>query len=103
MFDIFNEPEQPNLYIADITVAIKIPSRLKKIKYEELTVRLNRHPIVLINGVMPSINMEKRFFKSIHRNNIKKGEFEKMIFKITKIDNIKFSSKLMYKFDFSVN
>jgi hypothetical protein len=103
MFDIFNEPEQPKLYIADITVLVRIPSRFKNVKYEERKINLTNHPIVLINGVMPSLNMEKRFFRSVHNNYVKKGDFDKIIFKISKIDNLKFSSNLMYKFDFSVN
>ena len=103
MFDIFNEPEQPKLYIADVTVNVKIPSRLKKIKYQEVNIELKSHPIVLLHGKMPSMNMEKRFFRSVHKNHIKKGEFENIIFKISKISNAKFSSNLMYKFDFSVN
>lgn len=103
MFDIFNEPEQPNLYIADVTVSVRIPSRSKNIKYEERKIKLMNQPIVLLNGIMPSINMERRFFKNVHSNYIKKGEFEKMIFRIFSIENVRFSSKLMYKFDFSVN
>lgn len=103
MFDIFNEPEQPKLYIADITVIFKTPSRAKNVKYEESKIRLTNHPIVLLNGVIPSFNMEKRFFRFIHNNHIKKGEFEKIIFKIDNIENLRFSSNLMYKFDFSVN
>lgn len=103
MFDIFNEPEQPKLYIADVTVNVKIPSRFKNVKYEERKIVLNNHPIVLIHGKMPSVNMERRFFKSVHKNHIGKGEFEKMIFRISNISNARFSSNLMYKFDFSVN
>jgi hypothetical protein len=103
MFDIFNEPEQPKLYIADVTVNVKIPLRSKAIKYEEKNITLYNHPIVLIHGKMPSIKMEKRFFRSVHKNHISKGEFEKILFKISSIDNLRFSSNLMYKFDFSKN
>lgn len=106
MFDIFEdkaEQEQPKLYIADIKVVAYIPSRAKNVRYEERKVRLDNWPIVLLNGQMPTKKTESVFFRSVHSNFIHRGDFDKIKFKIESISNARFSSNLMYKFDFNIH
>lgn len=106
MFDIFEdkvEQEFPKLYIADIIVCVHLPSRSKNIRYEERKVRLDNWPIVLLNGSMPTKKSENAFFRSVHNNFIHRGEFNKIKFKIESISNARFSSNLMYKFDFNIH
>ena len=100
MFDIFNQKEQPKLYIADIWIDYKIPSRSKKVMYEVYSMHLKDHPIVLIDGEFPTEKTKQSFFKKIYHDKISKGEFDKIKFSIASISNIRFSSNLMYEFDY---
>lgn len=100
MFDIFAEREQPNLYIADIDVQVIIPGRAKTSKPTIRNIKLHNNPIVLVDGKFPTSLSETKFFRKIHSTYIVRGEFDKIKFKITKMDNVRFSSKLMYKFDY---
>lgn len=100
MFDIFAEREQPRLYIADIEVQVVIPGRGKTSKPTIRKVQLPSNPIVLTNGEFPTKRTENTFFRKIHSTYIGRGEFDTIKFKIIKMDNIKFSSNLMYKFDY---
>jgi len=100
-FDIFSEPEQPKLYIADIVIEAKIPGRARIIRYESKIIKVKNYPIVLLNGSMPTKETERRFFKLIFADHISKGEFSKILFKIQSMSNIRFSSNLMYKFDYN--
>jgi hypothetical protein len=103
MFDIFQEKEQPKLYIADIIVEAKIPSKGKIIKYDTTNVNLHNQPIVLIYGKFPTKNTEDTFFRRVYQEHIHKGDFSKIKFSIKSIDNIRFSSNLMYKFDYNLH
>jgi hypothetical protein len=102
MFDIFadRERKQPELYIADIEVHVTIPGRAKTSKPTIRKVKLPNNPIVLTNGKFPTSNSETTFFRKIHSTYIVRGDFANLKFKITKMDNLRFSSKLMYKFDY---
>jgi len=103
MFDIFSEPEQPNLYIADIEVVALIPSRSKIPTYEKRVIKIDNQPIILLNGNIPSKSVEKKLLSKIHSKYIHKGDFGKIKFKINYIKNIRFSSKLMYHFNYLVD
>ncbi len=103
MFDIFEEKEAPKLYIADIVVEAKIPTRGKVVKYNKRIVRLENHPIVLLNGKPPTRNTEQSFLKKIYDDKISISEFNKVKMSIQSIENIRFSSNLMYKFDYNLH
>ena len=100
MFDIFAEKEPPKLYIADLEVQVTIPGRAKTSKPIIRKVKLPNNPIVLTNGKFPTSNSEATFFRKIHSTHIGRGDFANLKFKIIKMDNVRFSSKLMYKFDY---
>lgn len=102
MIDIFSKPEQPKLYIADIIISAMIPTRAKKKKeYDKIILKIEKYPMVLVNGQIPTERIKQSLFKKIFDNYINKGEYDKIIFKIGDISNIKFSSNLAYEFDYS--
>lgn len=102
MFDLFEEKEQPGLYIADIIVKVQIPTRSKKVrKYDITFIKLHKQPVVLLNGKFPTENVKNYFIRTVYDRHINKGDFSKIIFTIQSIENIKFSSKLAYYFDYS--
>jgi hypothetical protein len=103
MFDIFEDVEQPKLYIVDMEISAKIPSRTKKVKYETLIIKLKNNPLTMVNGKVPTQKSEQKLFFSIYNSHIKKNDFNKIIFKIESISNIRFSSLLMYKFDYLIH
>jgi hypothetical protein len=103
MFDIFSE-EKPCLYIADITIKASIPVNIKSKKIDSRIISLKKYPIVLLNGEkFPTEKTKRDFLHKIFLRYILKGDFERVVFKIEKIENIKFSSKLMYDFNFNIH
>ena len=100
MFDIFAEKEPPKLYIADLEIQVLIPGRANTSKPTIRNVKLLNNPIVLTDGKFPTSRSETTFFRKIHSTHIGRGEFDKIRFKITKMHNVRFSSNLMYKFDY---
>lgn len=100
MFDIFSQKEQPKLYIADILIDYRIPSRGKRVVYEVYSMQLKDNPIILLNGELPTEKSKESFFKKVYHDKISKSEFEKIKFSIVSITNIRFSSNLMYEFDY---
>lgn len=103
MFDIFEEKEQPKLYIADVVVEVRIPSRGKQLRYDVSIVKLYNQPIVLLDNEFPTKRTEQTFFKRIYQEYIHKGDFDKIKFSIKSMSNIRFSSNLMYKFDYNLH
>lgn len=102
MLDLFEEKEQPGLYIADIIIKVQIPTRSKKVrKYDTTFIKLYKHPVVLLDGKFPTDNVKSHFIRTVYDRHINKGDFSKIIFNIQSIENIKFSSKLAYYFDYS--
>ncbi len=102
MFDIFEDRRPPNLYVADVVVEILIPTRSKKKKsFDRILVNLEKIPIVLLDGNFPTKKIADSFFSRVHNNYIKRGNIQDMKFKMLSIKNLKFSSKLAYKFDFN--
>lgn len=100
MFDIFKEPQQPMLYIADIHLSAKLKIG-RSSKYETKKIILIKNPVILLNGNFPTENAKRKFLKNVFLRQSLPGDFDNIVFSIEKISNIKFSSKLMYKFDFS--
>ena len=62
------------------------------------TITVNRVPIVLNNGKFPTKRTEEVFLKRVFKK-FGRGKFDQSNIKIVRIDNIKHSSKLAYKFD----
>jgi hypothetical protein len=103
MIDIFNEREQPKLYIADIFIGFKRPVRSKHEKFETRIYKANDIPILLVDNRLPTKKYEDKFFRNIFDNYIKTGEYDKYQFRINKIENIRFSSNINYKFNYNTH
>ena len=96
------EEEEPKLYIADVTVRYNIKGE-KKVVANKTVLRytlktFTKMPIILLNGNPPSNGYRKKLIES-YKSKVKSDVGESL--SIEKIDNIKFSSKLNYKFDFN--
>lgn len=102
MFDIFDDKPQPKLYIADIY--IKAITR-KKTKKQVLTstrdLVIPNTSIVLLDNKFPTKKSENIFFKKIFDKYIDKGDINNVSFKIERMENIKLSSNLSYKFNYN--
>lgn len=96
MIDIFEEIE-PMVCCADIDIKVLIPMKGKK--FEERTINLIKHPVTLLNQKIASDKIRRRLFKRVYDNHINRSDFEKITFSIVKMENIKFLSKLCYKFN----
>ena len=102
--DIFSSVKrQPKLYIVDLSLRSEYKSRRNSKKSELVLMRIEKIPIMLHEGKLPSNNYRKKLIKRLHENYIKKGNFDNSIITITKIENITFSSKLSYRFDYDVD
>lgn len=104
MIDIFEEKEQPKLYIADVSITFKIRTRSKKkIEYNSRSVSLKNNPVILLENNFPTQRSKEKFlFRVFNTYNIP-GEFKNVISTIDKIENVRFSSNLMYKFDYNLD
>lgn len=100
MIDIFEIREEPKLYIADVVVKAIIPISKSSKKVNNLVYKLNRIPIILLNNKIPSKSQYERLYKSIYNKYIRKGDYNNIRFTLVSIDNIKFSSKLNYVFEY---
>jgi hypothetical protein len=96
VIDIFKDTE-PMVYCADIEVDVLIPGKRKG--FDKRTIKLKKHPITLLDGKVPSERLKQRLFRGIYNKYINRSEFDKIRFSIIKIENIKFLSKLCYKFN----
>jgi hypothetical protein len=101
MIDIFADIKpQPKLYIADVHIVGTYKARANSKKEELISVNLDRSPIVLVDGKVPTKRYETAFLKRVYNEHIKKGDFERMNLRIKSIDNPFFSSNLAYNFDY---
>ena len=96
MIDIFKDTE-PMVYCADIEVDVFIPGKRKG--FDKRTINLKKHPITLLDGKIASERLKQRLFRGIYDKYINRSEFNKIRFSIVKIENVKFLSKLCYKFN----
>ena len=104
MIDIFEEKEQPKLYIADVSVTFKIRTRSKKkVEYNSRSVNLKNHPVVLVKNDFPTQRFKEKFLFRVFNTYSIPGEFRNVISTIDKIENVRFSSNLMYKFDYNLD
>jgi len=102
MFDIFDEKPQPKLYIADIHIGVITRKKTKKQVLTSVINIISRNTsIVLLDNNFPTKKSENIFFKKIFDKYIDKGDINNVSFKIEKMDNIKFSSNLSYKFNYN--
>ena len=103
LIDIFTEQKpQPKIYVADIEVEVKTPIKKIKVKrYETSKYKLDRISCVMHDGEIASPQQKRNLFKTIFKKYIGKGDFDELIFSITKISNVKFLSNLSYKFDYN--
>ena len=82
----------------------RIPTRSKKNKeYFTRNFILEKYPITLLDGKIPTKRIADRLNSHIYEKHIKSGDMSNMIFKLESISNIKFSSNLAYKFDYSIH
>ena len=104
MIDIFEDyKEQPNLYIADVTVVAGYKPRANSRKIESSTIVMKKVPIVLLNGEFPTNNSRNKFLRRVFEKHIGRGSFENTNMRTTNISNVTFSSKLAYKFNYDVD
>lgn len=104
MFDIFEEKPQPKLYIADMVLEYSTKKITKKQVIRNKTlVKLNKQPVVLIDGALPTSNYQKRFFKKVFEKSGISGNFDLVEYRIVSITNMKLSSNLSYKFDYAIH
>lgn len=96
MIDIFKDTE-PMVYCADIEVDVFIPGKRKG--FDKRTINLKKHPVTLLDGKIASERLEQRLFRGIYDKYINRSEFNNIRFSIVKIENVKFLSKLCYKFN----
>lgn len=102
MFDIFKEKEQPKIYIADFEISALIPGRGAN-KFDNKTIRLKQHPILISEGQIASENQKNRLFKSVYDRFINRSDFGKIKFKIVKMENLKYLSTISYYFNYDVD
>lgn len=104
MFDIFEEKKQPKLYIADMVVEFCTKKVTKKqVIRNRRIIKLDKQPILLTDGKLPTSNYEKRFFKKIFEKEGISGSFDVVEYKVLSINNPKFSSTISYKFDYTIH
>jgi hypothetical protein len=105
MIDIFDTDEkpQPCLYIADIKIVVSYPSRKGSKKMELVTLDLDNYPIVLNGKDFPTSRYREKFLHRIHERYIDRNNYDLCKFKVTEIKNIKFSSKLAYRFNYETD
>ena len=104
MFDIFEEKPQPKLYIADMVLEYSTKKVTKKQVIRNKTlVKLDKHPVLLVDGKLPTANYYKRFFKKIFEKSAISGNFDVVEYRVVSIDNVKLSSNLSYKFDYAIH
>ncbi|MGB0976717.1 MAG: hypothetical protein ACPGSG_07030 [Prolixibacteraceae bacterium] len=98
--DLFKDfKPQPKIYAADIEIVAIIPARGNKT--EERKFYLEKHPVVMHGNEIATKRQQDKLFRSIYESKIKKSDFDKIKFKILSIKNIKFLSRIMYKFDYN--
>lgn len=104
MFDIFEEKPQPKLYITDMVVEFMTKKITKKQVIRNKTlVRLDKQPVLLVNGEMPTNNYRRRFFKKVFEKKALSGNFDLVEYRVVSIGEPKFSSNLSYKFDYAIH
>lgn len=89
--------QHTDLYIADITV--RATTKVRGNKTESNDYKLTLYPLLLINGELASNKELRRVGKRIWKDLIGKKAFEDYTFKVIKIENIKFSSKINYIYE----
>jgi len=104
MFDIFEEKPQPKLYIADMIVEFCTKKITKKQVIRNKTlVRLDKQPVLLVDGALPTSNYQRKFFKKIFEKKGISGNFDLVEYRIVSISNSILSSNLSYKFDYDMH
>lgn len=98
--DLFRDfKPQPKIYAADIEIVAMIPGRGKEI--EKRTFHLEQYPVVMNGNEIATEKQKQKLYKSIYEQKIKRSSFDKVQFKVVSIKNIKFLSRVMYKFDYN--
>ena len=103
MFDIFNEQENPKLYIADITIKYALKGKGVIIKGRTTDLfsfkKIYDYPILLINNKLPNKNYEKKLISRLTLY-LSVG-FKPNTIVIYSISNVRFSSNINYKYNFN--
>lgn len=102
MFDIFEQKEQPKLYIADVHVECEVKKELKtRVSRETFTIKKDNVPIVLLNNEFPTEKSKRIFVTKLLEEKTNVKSTSQIIIKSVEMKNIKFSSSLAYKFDYN--
>ena len=88
---------QPEIYIADIT--IKATTKVRGNRTESFDYTLTLNPILLLNGKIASQKSQEKLFQKVYKEFIHKKTYSDYTFRIVKIENAKFSSKINYTFN----
>ena len=103
MFDIFEDfKPQPKLYIADVTVSYDYKARKNSRTVERKTITLTKVPIVLNGREFPTKKTENHFMRRVFER-YGKGKFEDSNMKLIKLENCKYSSDLVYDFNYDIH
>lgn len=103
MIDIFKDTRlPPRLYIADVELAFEYRPRKNSIKTEKNVIKLKRIPIVLEGTKFPTAKTKDRFMRRIFEKH-GKGKFEESNIRVTKLENMAFSSNLAYEFNYNTH
>jgi hypothetical protein len=89
--------QNPDLYIADIT--IRATTKVRGNKTESNEYKLPLYPLLLINGELASSVELRKIGKRVWKDLIGKKAFDDFTFRVIKIENIKFSSKINYTYE----
>jgi hypothetical protein len=89
--------KQPDIYIGDVTV--RATTKVRGNRTESRDFKLTLYPLLLIDGELASNKELRKISKRVWKDLISKKTFEDYTFKVVKLENVKFSSKINYKYE----
>lgn len=89
--------KQPDIYIGDVTV--RATTKVRGNRTESRDFKLTLYPLLLIDGQLASNKELRKISKRVWKDLIGKKAFEDYTFKVVKLENVKFSSKINYKYE----
>jgi hypothetical protein len=89
--------KNPEIYIGDITV--RATTKVKGNRTESRDFTLPLYPLLLLDGKLASNKELRKIGKRVWKDLISKKTYEDYTFNVVKISNVKFSSKINYKYE----